>query len=168
MDLGLILVGEWRFWKPCKKTKKKKKKVTKSKLVRFVAQLCLSLWNPSGSSVHGNSPGKNTGVGCNSLLQGLFPIQGLNLGLLHCRQILYHLSHQGSKTSHNIRRVNSSWKCITCTRQPKYMKQTKGRHRQQYIYSRRLWYPVLSSGWDLQFISEFASLKGNVTEYLLK
>ena len=39
---------------------------------------------------------KNTGVGCRSLLQGLFPIQELNLGLLHCRQILYHLSHQGS------------------------------------------------------------------------
>ena len=134
----------------------------------LVAQLCPSLWNPSGSSVHGNSAGKNTGVGCNSLLQGLFPIQGLNLGLLHCRQILYCLSHQGSKTSHNIRRLNSSWKCITCIRQPKYMKQTKGRLRQHYKYSRRLWYPILSSGWDLQFISEFASLKRNVTEYLLK
>ena len=42
-----------------------------------------------------NSPGKNTGVGCHSLLQRIFPTQGLNLGLLHCRQILYHLSHQG-------------------------------------------------------------------------
>ena len=41
-------------------------------------------------------PGKNTGVGCHSLLQGIFPIQELNLGLLYCRQILYHLSHQGS------------------------------------------------------------------------
>ena len=35
-------------------------------------------------------------VGSHSLLQGIFPIQGLNLGLLHCRQIPYHLSHQGS------------------------------------------------------------------------
>ena len=43
-----------------------------------------------------NFPGKNTGVGCHILLQGIFPIQGLNLGLLHCRQILYCLSHQGS------------------------------------------------------------------------
>ena len=43
-----------------------------------------------------NSPGKSTGVGCNSTLQGIFPTQGLNLGLLHCRQILYHLSHQGN------------------------------------------------------------------------
>ena len=41
------------------------------------------------------SPGKNTGVGCHSLLQGVFLTQGLNLGLLHYRQILYHLSHQG-------------------------------------------------------------------------
>ena len=40
-----------------------------------------------------NSPGKNTGVGSHSLLQGIFLTQGLNLGLLHCRQILYCLSH---------------------------------------------------------------------------
>ena len=42
-----------------------------------------------------NSPGQNTGVGSLSLLQGIFPTQEWNLGLLHCRQILYHLSHQG-------------------------------------------------------------------------
>ena len=41
--------------------------------------------------IHTHSPGKNTRVGCHSLLQGIFPNQGLNLGLLHCRQILYHL-----------------------------------------------------------------------------
>ena len=40
-------------------------------------------------------PGKNTGVGCHSLLQGIFPTQGSKLGLLNCRQILYHLSHHG-------------------------------------------------------------------------
>ena len=44
------------------------------------------------------SPGKNTGVGCYSLFQGIFPTWGLNPGLLHQRQILYHLSHQGSPT----------------------------------------------------------------------
>ncbi|XDA86624.1 hypothetical protein R6Z07F_016361 [Ovis aries] len=43
-----------------------------------------------------NSPGKNSGVGCRFLLQGLFPTEGSNLGLPHCRQILYPLSHQGS------------------------------------------------------------------------
>ena len=35
-------------------------------------------------------PGKNTGVGCHFFLRGIFPTQGSNLGLLHCRQILYH------------------------------------------------------------------------------
>ena len=39
---------------------------------------------------------KNTGVSCHALLQGIFPTQGLNPGLPHCRWILYHLSHQGS------------------------------------------------------------------------
>ena len=41
-------------------------------------------------------PGKNTGVGCRFLLQEIFPTQGLNPGLPHCRQTLYCLSHQGS------------------------------------------------------------------------
>ena len=51
-----------------------------------------------GSSVHSvhGFPGKSTGVGCHFLLQGIFPTQGLNPGLPHCRQMLYHLSHQGS------------------------------------------------------------------------
>ena len=40
-----------------------------------------------------NSPDKSTGVGCHLLLQGIFPIQGSNPGLLHCRQILSQLSH---------------------------------------------------------------------------
>ena len=43
-----------------------------------------------------NSPGQNTGVGSLSLLQGIFLTQELNQGLLHCRQILYQLSYQGS------------------------------------------------------------------------
>ena len=43
-----------------------------------------------------DSPGKNTGVGCHFLLQRIFPTQGSNLGLTHCRQMLYHLRHQGS------------------------------------------------------------------------
>ena len=59
-----------------------------------------SLWpmhcSLPGSSVHGDSPGKNTGVGCHAVLQGIFPTQRLNLGLPHCRWILYHLSYQGS------------------------------------------------------------------------
>ena len=44
-----------------------------------------------------DSPGKNTAVGCHSLLQRIFPTQGLNLGLLHCKQIIYHVNHQGTR-----------------------------------------------------------------------
>ena len=43
-----------------------------------------------------NSPGQNTAVGSLSLLQGIFPTQESNQGLLHCRWILYQLSYQGS------------------------------------------------------------------------
>ena len=43
-----------------------------------------------------DSPGKNTRVGYHFLLQGIFPTQRLNLGILHCRQILYQLSYKGS------------------------------------------------------------------------
>ena len=43
-----------------------------------------------------NSPLKNTEVDCHFLLQGIFPTQESNPGLLHCRQFLHHLSHQGS------------------------------------------------------------------------
>ena len=66
-----------------------------------VAQLCLTLCDPMkcslpGASVLGDSPGKNTGVGSLSLLQRIFPTEGLNPGLLHYRLILYQLSHKGS------------------------------------------------------------------------
>ena len=54
-----------------------------------------SLW-PHGLYSPWNSPGQNTGMGSLSLLQGIFPTQGSNPGLLHCRQIFYHLRHQGS------------------------------------------------------------------------
>ena len=51
---------------------------------------------PHGLYSPWNSPGQNTGVGSLSLLQGLSPTQSLNLGLPHCRQLLYQLSHKGS------------------------------------------------------------------------
>ena len=67
--------------------------------VCLVAQSCLTLCDPMdcsppGSSVCGDSPGKNTGVDCHALLKGILPTQVSNPGLLHCRQILFHLSHQ--------------------------------------------------------------------------
>ena len=51
---------------------------------------------PHGLYSPWNSPGQNTEVGSLSLLQRIFPTQGLNPGLLHCRQMLYQLSHKGS------------------------------------------------------------------------
>ena len=52
--------------------------------------------SPPGSSVPGDSPGKNIGVGCHAFLQGIFPTQESNPGLPHCMPILYCLSHQQS------------------------------------------------------------------------
>jgi len=65
-----------------------------------VTQLCptlgpCGLCSPLGSSVHGILQVRiNTGLGCHSFLQGIFLTQRSNSGLLHCRQILYCLSHQ--------------------------------------------------------------------------
>ena len=58
--------------------------------------------HPSSFLCPWDPPGKNTGGGCRLFLQGIFPTQGSNPGLLHCRRILYHLRHQGSpQTSKN-------------------------------------------------------------------
>ena len=67
----------------------------------LVTPSCPALCNPMdcrqpGSSVHGDSPGKTTRVGCHALLQGIFPTQGSKPGLPHSRRILYQLSQQGS------------------------------------------------------------------------
>ena len=88
----------------------KMKRVTHGSLQTYcvlclVAQSCPTLCDPMdssppGSSVLGDSPGKNTEVSCHALLQGIYPTQALNPGLPHCRQILYHLSHQGSPQTH--------------------------------------------------------------------
>ena len=70
-------------------------------LVCLAAQWCLSRFatpwtKPARLLCPWDSPGKNTGVGCHVLLQGIFLTQALNWGLLHCRRILYQLSYQGS------------------------------------------------------------------------
>ena len=67
----------------------------------LVTRLCPTLCNPMDCSPPGffsswDFPGKNTGVGSHSFLQGIFPIQESNPGLPNWRQILYCLSHQGS------------------------------------------------------------------------
>ena len=66
----------------------------------LVTQSCLTLQphglQPTRLLCPWDSPGKNTGEGSHSLLQGIFLAQESNRGLLHCRQILYYLSHQGN------------------------------------------------------------------------
>ena len=66
-----------------------------AQLLQSCPDLCNALdCSPPGFSVQGVSPGKNTGVGCHALLQGIFPIQGLNQLSLYVsfigRQVLYH------------------------------------------------------------------------------
>ena len=53
--------------------------------------------------------GKSTGVGCNFLLQGIFLTQRLNLGLPHCRQTLYHLSHREAQ----VKSLSRVWLFVT-------------------------------------------------------
>ena len=93
-----------------------------------VAQSCPTLSDsldccPQGSSVHGIFPGKNTGVGCHSLLQGIFPNQGLNPGFLHCRQILYHLSHIACEYSHSAVLMDASPKNVRFSAQTLHVPQ---------------------------------------------
>ena len=73
----------------------------------LVTQSWPTLWgpidfSPQGSSVHGDSPGKNTGVSCHVPLQGTFPTQGWNLSLPHCRRILYRWQCMVLKTKATI------------------------------------------------------------------
>ena len=77
-----------------------------------VSQSCPTLCDPMDCSPTRllrpwDFPGKNTGVGCHFLFQEIFLTLGLNPGLLHCRQMLYRLSHQGSKYV-----VNTLPRCI--------------------------------------------------------
>ena len=87
----------------------------------LVAQLCPTLCNlmdccQPASSVHGDSPGKNTGVGCHALLQEIFPTQESNTDLLHHRRILYQLNYQGSLDK-------SYWSCPIVLPQEFFLKQ---------------------------------------------
>ena len=80
----------------------------------LVAQSCLALCDPvdcspPGSSLHRDFPGNNTGVGGHALLRRIFPAQGSNSGLPHCRWILYHLSPQRNSA------IYSFWCICKCS-----------------------------------------------------
>ena len=77
-----------------------------------VTQLCLTLSDPMDYT--GHEILQNTGVGSLSLLQGIFPTQGSSPGLLHCRQILYQLSHKGSpKCVYTVPNIKTDINTIT-------------------------------------------------------
>ena len=70
--------------------------LNKVKVKVLIAQSS-QLFEPTRLLCSWDIPGKNAGVHCHSPLQAIFPTQGLNPGLLHCRQNLYQLSHQESQ-----------------------------------------------------------------------
>ena len=77
-----------------------------------VAQSCRILrdpmdCSPPGFSVHGDSPGPNTGVGGPSFLQSIFPTQESNQGRLHCSWILYQLSYQRSLLTQILSKIQN-------------------------------------------------------------
>ena len=97
LEESWLTLHSWNVQAPC---------LTLSVLC-LVVQSCLTLCNPMdcrplGSSVHGDSPGKNTGVDCHALLQGIFPTPGSIPGLPHCKRILDHLSHRGGLSVLNL------------------------------------------------------------------
>ena len=88
------------------------KHVSTSEVTVKITQSCPILWphrlKPDRHLCPRDSLDKNVGVGCHSLLWGIFPTQGFTPGLLHCRQIFYHLSHQ-ELYQWNTGQVMSQW-----------------------------------------------------------
>ena len=78
-----------------------------------------SLW-PHGLCSPWNSPGHNTGMCSLSLLQGIFPNQESNLGLLHCRQILYQLSYEKSNNNFSVQFSHSVMSDSLWPHEPQY------------------------------------------------
>ena len=74
-----------------------------------------------------NSPGRNTRVGCHSLIQGSFLIQGSNPGFLQCRQVIYRVSHQGSPPS-----PTTAHNCSTFIRTPSKARKASSKPEQRW------------------------------------
>ena len=95
----------FKFAGTTEKRKKQRRRIrtVQVQIAMLFTQSCLTLCNLIGLLstrlfCPWDFPDKNTGVGCHFLFQGIFPILELNLGLPHCRKILYCLGHQGSPT----------------------------------------------------------------------
>ena len=124
----------------------------------LVDQLYLTLCDPMdcslpGSSLHGDSPGKYTGVDCHALLQGIFPTQGPNPGLPHCKRILDRPSHQGSLSVLNLTKP-SQWPCRWDVTLPSY----RLRNQESEQWDRLLMTPLLTFGFCIAYLTHFVVL----------
>ena len=138
----------------------------------LVAQSCLyspTLWTVAlQAPLSTGFTGKNTGVGSHSLLQGIFLIQGWNLGFLHCRQILYYLRHRVGDhikmpvllcwLGQSLRYFTSSWLSSDVTAPCPWTTQF------QYLGAGYLWQVSLHQ----YFYSQSISSPSKFSEYLLK
>ena len=107
---------------------------------------------PHGLYSTWSSPGQNTGVGSLFLLQGIFPTQGSNSGLLHCRQILYQLSYQGSHIS-----------CITDLLNAHFLWSKHSAYISRTKESFRL--PITAFGSRMTFVASKVLLSKNPSSY---
>ena len=103
--------------------------------------------SPPGFSVPGDSPGRNTGVGCHDLLQGIFPTQGSNPGLPHCRWILYCLNHH---------------KMTLCLRGIQHMQ------RNEWVYPEDLTYSTVTILNNTLLYWDFLSMQGAQVQSLVR
>ena len=95
-----------------------------------------------GSSVHGDSPGKNTRVGCHDFLQGIFPTQGSNPGHLYYRRIFYPLRHQGSPNTRILRWTLSDAVSFGTNIQILSLTYTQHTHTHTHIHVNHMYLPI--------------------------
>ena len=119
-------------------------------LVCLVTQSCLTLCKPMDCRCFlGDSPGKNSGVGCQVLLQGIFPTKGLNSGLLHYRWILYQLGYQRSPWSLPMA-VKMDWVIF-----PLCVSVLEGETRDSGKISTKIWIILCFGGWIMRYFIFF-------------
>ena len=122
------------FQGPCFEPRLRPQDILKVKMKSLTTDsLQLHGVQPSRLFLPWDFPVKSPGVGCHFLPQGIFTTQGLNLGLPHCRQVLYHLSHQG-----NILYMLNSW-CFVLSKEhwrtqtfSMVFSQCQGKHMSMY------------------------------------
>ena len=96
MDIGEVSIGEYTFLRVLQDSQLVSYLSDFGRLKSESRSVVSDSLQPHGLYSSWNSPDQNTGVGSLSLLQRIFPTQGLNPSLSHCRQILYQMSHKGS------------------------------------------------------------------------